>query len=90
MVCLDSKLESGEVKASASFSIWAYLLPVVVMDLNIYATGLTSPITCFCISTAPRPNEDASAKTVVTRLGSKSERIGLALRASLTYVNALH
>ena len=59
------------------------------MDLDIYATGLTSHVTCVCISTVPRPNEDGSAETVVTNLGSKRERIGLTLRALLTFVNTL-
>ena len=65
-------LSHAQVGASASFSIWAYITLVEVMDLEANATGLISPSSCLCISTVPIPYDDASAKTSVSFCGSYS------------------
>jgi hypothetical protein len=49
---------------SASFLICAYRISVSDIDLDVYATGLRlSPR--FCLITAPMPNDDASAETML-------------------------
>ena len=75
------------MKANASFSIWAYLLSVGVMALEMYATGWRSPDVCLCIRTAPRPKDEASADNTVSRLGSYSARTGLFVRTCLTLLD---
>jgi hypothetical protein len=59
----------SHVMASASFSICAYRISVFDIDLDAYATGLRlSPR--FCLITAPIPNDDASAETMLSLFGS--------------------
>ena len=65
------------------------LCSVGVVALEMYATALVSLLLCFCRRTAPRPYDDTSAETVVSRLGSNAARIGLFVRASLISENAL-
>ena len=54
------------------------------------ATNLSSPDLCHCFSTAPSPNEEASAATIVSRLGSKRERIGAVVSVSLILVKVIY
>ena len=58
------------------------LLRVIAMDM--YATGVFSPLLCFWSGTAPKPHHEASADRVVSRDGLKSARTGLFFRPSLT------
>ena len=55
----------AQVIESASFSICVYFCSVLVSDHELYATGFHSPLSCFCSKTAPIPNEEASADTLV-------------------------
>ena len=58
------------------------------MDLEIYATGLSSPVFCVCSSTAPTPYDHASANTMVFSSGSNSVKTRLFVRSSLALLNA--
>ena len=73
-----------QVKASTSFSVCAYLGFVDVSDIEMYATGLYSPFGFFCIKTALKPEEDASAEMTVSSLDSK--RVSIRLRVSSSLV----
>ena len=46
-------------------------------------TVFTSPDSCLCRRTAPRPCDEASADRMVSKFGSKSARTGLTVKASL-------
>ena len=72
------------MKARASFSIWAYLLSVTVIQREIYATGWSSPELCRCSKTAPRPKDDASADAIVSKFGSNNASTGLSVRITLS------
>ena len=72
------------VKASASFSIWAYLVSVEDMAREMYTTGLHSCSGSLWSSTAPKPKDEASAEMDVSRLGSYKARTGLELRICFT------
>ena len=53
-------------KASASFSICAYLCSICVNDFEMNATGLySSSWWLFCNKTAPSPKDEASAEMAV-------------------------
>ena len=77
------------MKASASFSICAYLCSVGVSDREMYEIGFNRPSGCLCSNTAPSPYEDAFAYTTVSRVWSNKYKIGLVIRASLTSLKAV-
>ena len=67
----------AHVTAKTSFSIWAHLLSVSVIDRDAYATGHQVEL-LFCIKTAPRPYDEASALIFVGAPGSSRCRtVGL-------------
>ena len=64
-----TELLTAHVMASASFSICAYLRSVFVMDREAYATG-RQDVPFAWSSTAPSPNDEASADILVCAWGS--------------------
>ena len=68
-------LSHAQVNARAS-SILAYLVSVGISEREIYAIGFMSPSGYLCSNTAPSPWDEAPSETTVSRLGSKSARIG--------------
>ena len=61
---------------SASFSICAYLASALVSDLDAYAIGFHSPLSCFSQITAPRPYADASDDSAVGLVGEYKAKTG--------------
>ena len=53
-------------------------------------TGLQVPSSCFCKSTPPSPNEDASPEASVSLLGSQGASTGAAVRIDLIFSNACY
>ena len=62
------ELLTCQVRASASFSIWAYRVLAFVMDLDALA-AVRHPCDVCWSNTAPRPCDEASAETLVGPLG---------------------
>ena len=60
-----ANFSQAQVMASASHSIWAYLLSVSDRDLDAYAMGCQSLLVLY-IRTAPKPYDDASTETFVS------------------------
>ena len=74
MIRLDAKVSSNDVivnfftsLAKASFFIWDYLASVSDIDLDAYITGFLDSSN-FWKNTAPNPNDNASADTLISAL----------------------
>ena len=59
-------------------------LRLTLLFFDAYATGRISPSGCFCSSTAPKPYEDASAESVVSRFALYRASTGADVRLSFS------